>query len=134
MAFTSATLGYGGVLQAFISSAYSSVVAVKSFTLPKVAVTVIDTTVLLSAQHTKEKIGGFIDPGEITGEAVWNPTTYGVLFGLTGLFGIWRIVLSNGSKFDFSGFLKALDGVNPLDAEVTYNFGIEISGPITFTP
>ncbi len=128
-----AILGAGAVIQVAIANVLTTLTGIKTISSPKIGVTVIDITVLLSPQHTKQKVGGFIDPGEVTFGGVFIPAVYATLHAYTGLTKIWRVLLSNGSHWDFEGFLKSVSCENPLDAEVSMEFTIEVSGVPAFS-
>ncbi len=115
---SAATLGAGAVIQSSIANVLTTLTGIKTISSPKIGVTVIDVTVLLSPSHTKEKLGGFIDPGEVTFAGIFIPSVMTYLHAQVGIMNIWRVLLSNGSHWDFTGFVKAVSCENPLDAEV----------------
>lgn len=128
-----AIIGVGAKIQVDISGTYTDIAEVVSIGGPDITVGDVDVTHLQSANAAKEFIAGLLDGGAVTMEANFTAAQYNTLYGFARSTKSWRITLSNGSKFDFSGHWNALGMQNPLEEEVQMPFTIKVTGKPTFT-
>lgn len=126
-------LGAGAVLQLNQSGTYNSLANITSIGGPEVETDDINVSNLSTADLFKVFLAGWSDGGLAEMEANFDPTTFATLYAQVRVSNQWRIVFSNGSKWDFTGYLKNIKTDNPLEEQVTMPFSIKISGKPTFT-
>lgn len=128
-----AMLGIGGKLQIDLSGVYTDIAEVTAIGGPQITVADVDVTHLLSANQFKEFLAGWGDGGVLQCEANFTPAQLATLYGQIRVTKAWRMLFSNGSKWDFNGHLNALNTDNPLEEEVSMPFSIKITGKPVFT-
>jgi len=126
-------IGAGAVLQLSITGVYTTQANITAIGGPAIEVDDINVTNLSSANLFKRWVAGWADGGTCEAEANFDPATFAYLYSQVRLSNLWRIVLSNGSKWDFSGYLKSIKTDNPLEEQVTAPFAIKVDGQPTFT-
>lgn len=126
-------LGAGAVLQLNQSGTYGSLANITSIGGPEAECDDVNVTNLTSANMFKEWIAGWADAGLAEMEANFDPATFALIYSQLRIANAWRIILSNGSKWDFTGYLKRIKTDNPLEEQVTAPFAIKITGKPTFT-
>jgi predicted secreted protein len=127
-----AIIGAGAQLQLF-SGSYTAVAGVRAIKGPDGQWHPIDVTVLASPSRSKVFLSGFYDGQTVELDIVYDHIQFATLQTQGGVANVWRIVFSDNSKWDFSGFITALATDNPLEDEVTSPMSIKVSGPVTFT-
>src|SRR5579871_2277548 len=89
----SSTIGYGTDLAYSTNggSSYTSLGQVEDVSQPKIAVTKVDKTGLLSPSRTREKRPGLIDPGEVTFKLIFKASQLAVVYGMiaSGEVDLW---------------------------------------------
>lgn len=126
-------LGAGAQFQLFQTGVYTALANITAIGGPDVEVDDVDVTNLSYADLFRRFIAGWADAGVVEMEANFDPATCATLVAQLRVANVWRIVFSNGSHWDFSGYLKSLKTDNPLTEQVSMPFSVKISGPPTFT-
>ena len=120
------------------TEAFTTIPGVQSFDGPGRTGDTVDVTSHSSSGGYREYIGGLRDGGEIS-------ATYNVIFGdttqlaLESAFGSdtttnWRVVYPmspDEEYYEFAGFVTDTTPSNPIDAQVTKQLTIKITGPVT---
>lgn len=96
-----------------------------------------------SPNRTREYIQGLIETGEVPFTINWNPSSYTNHWtGANGLYGVkdagaarnWQVVFPSGigSKvFAFPAYIKSIKVNPPVDAQITADVVLKVSGAIT---
>lgn len=124
-------LGDGATSEAFTDIA--EITDLKAFDMNR---DVIDLTSHNSTGGYREKMGGLRDAGSLAIKANWLPNnaTQDETTGIVAKFNAdvlnnWKIiVVGNIATVAFTGFVQAVNGELPLDAQGQLNFVVEISG------
>lgn len=128
-----AIVAVGGKLQVDIASVFTDVVEIVSIQGPDIEVGTIDVTHLQSPNQFKEFIAGLGDGGTLVCEGNFTPAQYNTLYGFLRVTKPWRVILSNGSRFDANGHITMLGNGMPLEEEVHMPVSIKLTGKPTFT-
>jgi len=128
-----AITGAGGKLQVTIASVLTDVAGVYSIKGPDITVDAINVSTLQSTNVFKEFISGFGDGGSVTLECRYTAAQFSTLYGLIRATQVWRVLFSDGSKWDFSGLLTAMSTDIPLEEDVTMPMTIKVTGKPTFS-
>jgi hypothetical protein len=120
-------------------SSYTEVAGCKNLDGPKAKVTSSKATKLRSTAATAEKVAGFIDEGQLSFDAIFDATQFGVLRGFLRLNKQWRMTFNDslgvsGSTLVFVGFITELGTAVPEDDVITQPCTIDVTGVVTFTP
>jgi hypothetical protein len=126
-------LGAGAILSYFSGGIYNSVANVKSIGGLDISYSDVDTTNLANVNRWKTSLAAWADAGVIPCECNFAATMFNTLLNLGGQTNTWRITFSNGSKWDFTGYINALKTEIPLEDIITMPFAIKVSGQPTFT-
>lgn len=139
---SSAFWAYGSALQlgdGATSEAFTSIAEITELTAFDMNRDVIDITSHNSSDGYREKMGGLRDAGSIAIKANWLPNnvTHDETTGIMAKFNVntlsnWKIILpSSIATFAFTGFVSAVKGGAPLDAQGQLEFTVTISGKVT---
>lgn len=139
---TRASIGYGSRFQNSNQSspeAFTDLVGIEvtSITPPQPSRDSVDVTHELSPDSHREFIAGLVDPGEVSVEFNWTPST-----GVTGLSDLYaelalpslsatktrRILFPNGASLQFEGFCTGISPEAPIDDKMTATATFKVSG------
>ncbi len=128
-----AVIGAGSKLQVSISSSLTDVAEVVSINGPQITFTDVDITNLQSANVFKEFMAGFGDGGTVVLDCNFTAAQMTTLYGMVRVTQVWRVLFSNASKWDFSGYINAISTDIPLDEEINMPISIKVTGKPTYT-
>lgn len=132
---TAAKLGYGSKLKRSIASVLTDVLEVLSVSGPNFDKNEVDITNFDSTGGFREFIGGLKDGSEVSFETNFVKTEYARLYASyqAGTVETWQWLGTDGSKIDFTGFVKSMGMETPVDTQITNSFTVRVSGAPTFT-
>lgn len=87
-----------------------------------------------AGNSVKEYEAGWVEPGEAEVVCQFNKTELADAYELQGVTKDFRITFSDGSKQEFSGYLKSVGPEVDREKLVTHSLKFKVSGPVTFTP
>lgn len=128
-----AIVGVGAKLQVDISSVYTDVVEIVSIDGPQIQVGDVDVTHLQSPNQFREFLPGLGDGGVLNMEANYTKAQMNTLYGFLRVTKPWRILFSDGSKWDLNGYINAISTTAPLEDESAMPFSIKVTGKPVFT-
>jgi hypothetical protein len=129
----SVLVGAGTKLQ-LLDGTYQDVATVTSISGPSMSIGEIDITTLgSSTDMVKDYLPGFIDPGTIQLEALYDRSQCAALYATRRTERTWRILFTDGSRWDFTGFWSAFSSDASIDEAVGMPFTIRLTSLPTFT-
>jgi hypothetical protein len=134
MAASAAIPAAGSSLLLNTGGGFVTVAEVKDINGPGIKVGVLKATNLLSPSFAEEKKPGWIDGGTVEVQANLTPAQYATLLATLRIQYTWRVLFSNGSRWDFTGHIVAIASDLPLEDIIEMPFSIELTGLPTFTP
>jgi predicted secreted protein len=132
-----AQFGLGTELRISIASVFTVVPWVQSMTGPDETYDVIDVTTHSSVGGYREFITGLADGGELTATLNWHDdeAAHAALQdALTSReltsFQLWWPGYDTLNLADFDGYVTGLSRSSPMDAQITRDLKIKITGPV----
>jgi predicted secreted protein len=135
-----AQFGLGTVLRISIASVMTDVPYCQSITGPDETFDIIDVTTHSSTGGYREKITGLADGGELTVTLNWHPeeASHAALQAaltareLTAFQLSWSALTdyATDNLMDFDGYVSGLTRASPIDAQITRDLTITITGPV----
>lgn len=133
-----AQFGLGAELRISISAVMTVVPWVQAITGPDETFDVIDVTTHSSVGGYREFITGLADGGELTATINWHDdeashTELQLALQSRELtaFQLWWPGYDTNNLMDFDGYVTGLTRATPIDAQITRDVTIKITGPIT---
>lgn len=136
---TSATTGFGVLLQIDIASTFTTIAEVTSLSGPSISRDAIDVTSMDSTNGWREFIGGVIDGGEVTAEVNFLPAAAthqavtDLLADYTQAPGSFKIVWTDSgtTEWAFSGIVTDFSPGAEIDGQLTASITIKVSASMT---
>lgn len=100
---------------------------------PDITVGDIEETNLDSADTATEYVPGLIEGGEVTFDMLFTKAQAATAYGLLRTQRGWRYVLSDGSKWEFNGYLKRFGTEGEIKGAIINNGTIKITGKPVYT-
>lgn len=100
---------------------------------PNISVNDIDVTTNDSTNGWMEFLPGLKDGGEVTFSMRFNKTEWAEAVGIIGVSKFWQLLLSDGSQFEWEGYIKGFGNETQYGSDVTCSCTIKVSGEPTFT-
>jgi hypothetical protein len=124
-------LGYKTVATA---STYTAMLEVTSVNQPPQTVEEVDFTHYTSDDGFKEVKPGWKSSGDVSVEGNYLSARNTTLATLVGVETDWEVLLTDGGKWHFNGFIKSWDGDMPNDGKISTKFAIRVNGKPTWVP
>lgn len=132
-----AIIGYGTTLGYATTQggSYTAITLVTDLNKPKVSVTDVNVSSLLSTSAAKEFIPGMIEGGEPSFKLLFDKTQEAALYALLRTTYWWKITLADsGSTWVWQGHIKEFGGdAVPMDDKVETSVTIKVTGKPVFT-
>lgn len=134
---TNAAIGYGSafaVESAAASGVYTTLAEVTDITPPSESVDVIDVTHMASPDSTREFIQGLMDPGEVSLEMNFEPSS-----ATDDFIRAWRssretrsckITFPNSVTWIFDGFVTGYEPTIPLEDKMTATLTCKVTSSV----
>jgi hypothetical protein len=126
-------LGYGSKLE-LITGGPTRIARVKTIDGPEEDSSDVDVSSLDSVNSRKDYIPGMIDPSTLELEMWFTKTTFALLKSIMRTIKTWKYTLTDGSVFDFDGYVKTHGPGMELEDGITAACTIKITGDVAFTP
>lgn len=131
------TFGYGSVITVTTTTAAVNIGQIRNITGPGASFDDVDSTCMDSSSNFRTFVPGLADPGEVSFEVVYDPSTAS---------GLWHTRLNqyhkartertftvyhgstNGEADAFSAYVKGVAREIPMDNLITCEFTLKVSG------
>lgn len=136
----SGEIGYGTTLgySTTQNGSYTDVDEVTEITLPNIEINDVDKSHLLSTDYFREFTPGMGNSGEITFKVLFEKVQQAALYALIRTSRWWRVQFpladgeSSPSDWKCSGYIKAIQNMNPIDDKMEAEFKIKFTGKPAF--
>ena len=133
------THGYGSVLVVTTTTGDANIGQIRSISGPGVSGSDVDTTTLDSSSNYRTFVAGLLDPGEVTINLVYAPTTvshkrlvYYMSQRSTKGFKVYHGSTA-GTEQTFSAYIKGMGREIPLDDLITGDLTLKVTGKPGYT-
>lgn len=123
--------GFGTKFYKMSGTASTAIGGITAINGPEIEGEDIDVTDMDSANGFMEFLPGLVDGGEVELELNYDKDEQAVLYALIRTTAAFKIVGSDSSKWDFSGYLKGLGQEYPHDDKISSSATLKISGKPT---
>jgi len=126
-------IGFGTSLAVTSTTGQLTIGQIRTLTPPGTDATDVDTTTLDSSSNFRTFVSGPIDPGEVTFELAYDPSTlaHQRLSQYHNALNVKTFTIDYASTFGtqaFSAYIKSLGAEVPLDDLITQSVTLKVSG------